>query len=37
VVRGKRASIVLLALMLGRYAVFPLLAFAGIGMHSQLF
>jgi hypothetical protein len=37
IVRGKRASIVLLALMLGRYAVFPLLAFAGIGMRSQLF
>ena len=36
-VRGKRASIVLLILMLSRYAVLPLLAFLGIGMHSRLF
>jgi hypothetical protein len=35
--RGKRASIVLLVLMLSRYAVLPLLAFLGIGMHSRLF
>jgi hypothetical protein len=36
-VRGKRASIVLLILMLSRYAVLPLLTFLGIGMHSRLF
>jgi hypothetical protein len=36
-VRDKRANIVLLLLMLSRYAIFPLLAFLGIGMHSRLF
>ena len=36
-VRGKRANIVLLILMLSRYAVFPLLGFLGIGVHSRLF
>lgn len=35
--RTKRASIVLLVLMLSRYAVFPVIAFLGIGMRSQLF
>ena len=36
-VKDKRTSIVLLVLMLSRYAVLPVLAFLGIGMHSQLF
>jgi hypothetical protein len=36
-VRGKRANIVLLILMLSRYALFPVLTLLGIGMHSQLF
>ena len=36
-VRNKRANIVLLALLLARYAVFPVLAVLGVGMHSQLF
>ena len=36
-VRTKRASIVLLLLMLARYAVFPLLFFLGIGVHSHVF
>jgi hypothetical protein len=36
-VRNKRANIVLLILMLARYAVIPLLAFLGVGMHKTLF
>jgi hypothetical protein len=36
-VRNKRANIVLLVLMLARYAVFPLLAFVDVGVHSRLF
>jgi hypothetical protein len=37
VVRSRRISIVLLALMLARYAVFPLLAVLGVGMHGRVF
>ena len=36
-VRNKRANVVLLLLMLARYAVFPLLGFLGVGMHHALF
>ena len=36
-VRDKRANIVLLILMLARYAVFPVLGFLQIGVHSTLF
>ena len=36
-VRNKRANIVLLLLMLARYAVFPLLFFLKIGVHGRLF
>lgn len=36
-VRDKRANIVLLLLMLARYAVIPLLSLAGVGLHSRLF
>jgi hypothetical protein len=36
-VRNKRANIVLLILLLSRYAVIPLLAFLGIGMRATLF
>jgi hypothetical protein len=36
-VRNKRANIVLLVLMLARYAVFPLLAYLGVGMQKPLF
>ena len=36
-VRSRRASVVLLILILSRYAVFPILAFMGIGMHGRLF
>ena len=36
-VRDKRANVVLLILMLARYAVFPVLGFLGIGVHSALF
>lgn len=36
-VRSKRANIVLLILMLARYAVFPLLFFLGIGVHGRVF
>jgi hypothetical protein len=36
-VRSKRASIVLLALMLARYAVFPVLDMLRIGMNGRLF
>ena|SRR5690348_4884780 len=36
-VRNKRANIVLLLLMLSRYAVFPILGFLGIGVHSHVF
>ena len=36
-VRTKRASVVLPILVLSRYAVFPILAFMGIGMHGRLF
>lgn len=36
-VRSERASIVLLLLMLSRYAVFPLLVLLGIGMHGRMF
>jgi hypothetical protein len=35
--RSERANVVLLLLMLARYAVFPLLFFLGIGVHSRLF
>ena len=35
--KDKKTSIILLVLMLSRYAVLPVLAFLGIGMHSQLF
>jgi hypothetical protein len=37
VVRSKRANIVLLILMLARYAVFPVLVLIRIGMHGRLF
>lgn len=36
-VRSRRASIVLLLLMLSRYAVFPVLVLLGIGMHGRIF
>jgi hypothetical protein len=36
-VRDKRANVVLLLLLLSRYAVFPTLGFLQIGVHSQLF
>jgi hypothetical protein len=36
-VRGKRASIVLLILMLARYAVFPVLTLVRVGLHGRLF
>jgi hypothetical protein len=36
-VRNKRVNIVLLLLLLSRYAVFPTLGFLGIGVHQQLF
>jgi hypothetical protein len=36
-VRSKRASIVLLVLMLSRYALFPVLTMLGVGMHGQVF
>ncbi|HYX45651.1 MAG TPA: hypothetical protein VE820_02345 [Sphingomicrobium sp.] len=36
-VRNKRANIILLLLMLSRYAVFPVLGILGVGVHSQLF
>ena len=36
-VRSKRASIVLLLLMLSRYVVFPVLGLLGIGVHSHVF
>lgn len=36
-VRNKRANMVLLILLLARYAVVPILALFGIGMHAQLF
>ena len=36
-VKGKRANIVLLILLLSRYAVFPVLGFLQIGVHSTLF
>ena len=36
-VRNKRANLVLLLLMLSRYAVFPVLAIFRLGMHSQLY
>jgi hypothetical protein len=36
-VRDKRASIVLLILMLARYAVFPVVVLTGLGMQSRLF
>ena len=35
--RGKRASLVLLILMLSRYAVFPVLVLAGVGMQGRVF
>lgn len=35
-VRTRRASIVLLALMLSRYAIFPVIAFAGSGLHGRV-
>ena len=37
VVRSRRANIVLLLLMLVRYAVFPLLFYLGLGVHGRLF
>ena len=36
-VRSKRASIVLLVLMLSRYALFPVLTMIGVGMHGRVF
>ena len=36
-VRNKRANIVLLALMLSRYALFPVLTMLGVGMHGRVF
>jgi hypothetical protein len=36
-VRNKRANVVLLLLLLARYAVIPVLAFYGVGMHTPLF
>ena len=36
-VRSRRASIVLLLLMLSRYAVFPVLTLLAIGMHGRMF
>jgi hypothetical protein len=36
-VRNKRANIVLLVLLLARYAVFPVLAVLGVGMQTALF
>jgi hypothetical protein len=36
-VRNKRANIVLLSLLLVRYAIVPMLGFLGVGTHSQLF
>lgn len=36
-VRSKRANIVLLLLLLTRYAVFPVLGFLQIGVHSRVF
>jgi hypothetical protein len=36
-VRTKRASIVLLILMLSRYAVFPVIVLLGLGMRGRLF
>ena len=36
-VRDRRANIVLLSLLLVRYAIFPVLGFLGVGTHSQLF
>ena len=36
-VRSRTASIVLLLLMLSRYAVFPVLVLLGIGMHGRMF
>ena len=36
-VRGKRTSIVLLILMLVRYAVFPVIIPLGIGVHGRIF
>jgi hypothetical protein len=36
-VRDKRTSVVLLLLMLARYAVFPLLFYLQIGTHSRVF
>jgi hypothetical protein len=37
VIRNKRANILFLVMMLAKDAIVPLLAFLGIGMHSQLF
>jgi hypothetical protein len=36
-VRNKRANLVLLLLLLARYAVFPVLGFLQIGVHSRVF
>jgi len=36
-VRNKRANIVLLVLMLSRYALFPVLTIFGVGMHGRVF
>lgn len=36
-VRSRRANIVLLLLLLSRYAIFPVLGFLQIGVHTQLF
>jgi hypothetical protein len=36
-VRSKRASIVLLVLMLSRYALLPVLTMLGVGMHGRVF
>ena len=36
-IQNKRANIVLLLILLAKYAVIPLLGFFGIGMHGQVF
>jgi hypothetical protein len=36
-VRTKRASIVLLILMLSRYALFPVIVLLGVGMRGRVF
>jgi hypothetical protein len=36
-VRNKRANIVLLILLLARYAIIPVLVLEGIGVHGRVF